>query len=199
MRHLTRAIGVLLGVAASGGTGFVIPASAQGSVSLTPFAGIYVPTRNSFSVVGTDIKRRNSFIGGARLTFWGKSPVGLELSAGLSPARTTFAGATVNGDRDTNVFLGALKLMVGLSPATSSVGIHLGVGPAIIRRGKDVLQQERSVTDLGGAVGLGIRVPLAPHVGLRFDAEDYLYGGDFDGSKKFQNDLALTVGLSLSF
>ena len=189
---------VLAGVTA-GLLGSVERANAQGSVSISPWFGMYVPTQNSYSLLGTDIRRRNSFIGGGRITFWGKSPVGLELSAGLAPARTTFAGATINGDRNTNVFVGSVKLALGLSPATSPVGIHIGVGPAIIRRGHDVLRQNRSVTDLGGVLGFGVRFPLAPHVGLRFDAEDYLYGGDFDGSKKFQNDLVLSVGLSVGF
>ena len=130
---------------------------------------------------------------------WGKSPVGFELSAGLSPARTTVAGATINGDRNTNVFVASAKLVVGISPAASSVGIYLGAGPAIIRRGHDVLHQDSSATDLGAAVGFGVRLPVASHVGLRLDLEDYLYGGDFDGRKKFQNDLVVSVGLSVSF
>src|SRR5512143_56563 len=98
------------------------PARAQGSVSLTPYAGIYVPTKNSFSTVGTSIKRNNSFIGGARLTFWGKSPLGLELSGGYAPARIKVAGATINQERKTNVFVGSLRVMLGVSPAVSGVG-----------------------------------------------------------------------------
>ncbi len=195
---MTRLAARMVVVAVAGLLGWAPSANAQ-SVSVTPWFGMYVPTQNSYSLLGTDIKRRNSFIGGGRLTIWGKSPVGVEFSAGIAPARTTFAGAVVNGDRNTNVFVGSVKLALGLSQATSPVGIHIGVGPAIIRRGRDVLHQDRSVTDLGGVVGVGIRLPLASHVGLRFDAEDYLYGGDFDGSKKFQNDLALSVGLSLGF
>ncbi len=175
------------------------PAGAQGTMSLAAWGGIYVPTRNTYSQVGTDIKRRNSFIGGARFTYWGRSPFGLELTAGVSPARTTLAGATIHGDRDTDVFAGSGKLAVGLGAATSPVGLYLGIGPAIIRRGKDVLDQSTSVTDLGAALGIGLRLPIAPHLGFRIDAEDYLYGGDFDGRRKFQNDLVVSAGLSLSF
>jgi len=175
------------------------PVHAQGAGSLVPWAGIYVPTDNKFSTVGGDIKRNNSFIGGARLTLWGKSPLGLELSAGYSPAMVSVAGATVNGDHKTNVFVSSLKLMVGLSPAASPVGIFVGAGPAIIRQGDDVLHQGKSHTDLGGAVGLGVRIPVAGTLAVRFDGEDYLYGGDFAGSKKFQNDLALSTGLSITF
>ena len=33
------------------------PAAAQSGFSFTPWAGAYVPTRNSFSTVGSDIRR----------------------------------------------------------------------------------------------------------------------------------------------
>lgn len=175
------------------------PAMAQGSLTFTPWAGIYVPTKNEFSSVGTDIKRNNSFIGGARLTFWGNSPLGLEFTGGYAPANVEVAGGTINEDRNTNVFVGSAKLMLGVSPAGSSFGIYVGGGPAIIRRGEDVTEESESSTDWGGVLGAGIRLPLGSSLGLRIDAEDYLYNGDFDGSDDFQNDLVLSAGLSLRF
>lgn len=196
-RSLARALGgaaalILLAATAR-------PAAAQGAVSLTPYAGIFVPTNNSFNSVGNDIKRRNAFIGGGRLTIWGKSILGLEFTGGFSPAKVQVAGATINEDRKTNVFVGGLKLMLGLSPAASGVGFYVGGGPAVVRRGQDVLNTSQSTTDFGGIVGAGLRLPLARSAAVRFDAEDYLYKGDFDGSKDFQNDLVLTAGLSLQF
>src|SRR5207302_8889231 len=91
----------------------VAPAVAQSGFSVTPWAGAYVPTRNSFSTVGSDIKRDNSFIAGARLTFWGHSPIGLELTGGFAPARVHVSGTgtTINGDRNTQVILGGPKPM----------------------------------------------------------------------------------------
>jgi hypothetical protein len=175
------------------------PAQAQGSVSLTPYAGVFVPTKNSFTSLGNDIKRNNSFIGGGRLTLWGRSPLGVEFSAGFAPARVVVAGATINASRKTNVFVGGLKLMFGLSPATSPLGVYIGAGPAIVRRGSDVSNNNQSQTDFGGLVGAGLRLPLGSGIGVRFDAEDYLYGGNFSGSKQFQNDLVLSGGLSLRF
>ena len=175
------------------------PVLAQGGVSFTPYAGIFVPTRNSFAEVGNDIKRDNSFVGGARLTIWGKRPLGFEITAGYTPARVEVAGLTINGDRNTNVLLGSLKLMLGVSPASSALGIFLGLGPAFIRQGSDVLHANQSHTDLGGAVGAGVRIPMSHGAGLRLDIDDYLYGGNFSGSKRFQNDLTLTAGLSLAF
>ena len=175
------------------------PAAAQSGFSVTPWAGAYVPTRNSFSSVGTDIKRDNSFIAGARLTFWGKSPLGLEFTAGFAPARVTVAGTTVNGSRNTQVFVGGAKLMLGLSPASSRLGVFLSGGPAIIRRGQDVANNNNSTTDWGGVAGLGIRIPFSASVGLRLEGEDYFYGGNFSTGRQFQNDLVLSAGLALGW
>lgn len=179
----------------------VAPAVAQGGFSVTPWAGAYVPTRNSFSSVGSDIKRDNSFIGGARLTFWGKSPVGFELTGGFAPARVHVSGTgtTINGDRNSQVFVGAAKIMLGLSPASSRVGIFLSGGPSLIRIGHNVGRESQSSSDLGGVAGLGIRIPFSASVGLRLEGEDYFYGGNFDGSRKFQNDLVLSAGLALGW
>jgi len=177
----------------------VTPAVAQGGFSVTPWAGAYVPTRNSFSSVGSDISRDNSFIAGARLTFWGKSPVGFELTGGFAPARVTVAGTTVNSSRNSQVFVGGAKLMLGLSPATSRVGVFLSGGPSIIRIGHNVSRESESSTDWGGVAGLGLRIPFSASVGLRLEGEDYFYGGNFDGSRKFQNDLVLSAGLALGW
>ena len=177
----------------------VAPAVAQSGFSVTPWAGAYVPTRNSFSSVAGDISRDNSFIAGARLTFWGKSPLGFELTGGFAPAHVTVAGTTVNGDRSTQVFVGGAKLMLGLSPATSRLGVFLSGGPSLIRVGRNVAHEDRSTTDWGGVVGLGLRIPFSASVGLRLEGEDFFYGGDFDGSRKFQNDLVLSAGLALGW
>ncbi len=173
------------------------PAAAQGSLSLTPWAGMYVPTKNEFSSVDTDIKRNNAFMAGARLTFWGNSPLGIELTGGYSPANVEIAGGAINEDKNTNVFVGSAKLMLGISPASSSLGLYIGGGPALIRRGEDVTEESESATDWGGVVGLGVRLPLGSSVGFRIDLEDYLYDGDFSGDDDFQNDLVISAGLSL--
>lgn len=175
------------------------PAMAQGSLTITPWAGMYVPTKNEFSSVDNDIKRNNAFMAGARLTFWGNSPLGLEFTGGYSPAKVEIAGGTINEDRNTNVFVGSAKLMLGISPASSSFGLYVGGGPALIRRGTDVTVEDKSVTDWGGVLGAGLRLPLGSSVGVRFDVEDYLYDGDFSGNDDFQNDLVLSAGLSFRF
>jgi hypothetical protein len=175
------------------------PASAQSGFSVTPWAGAYVPTRNSFSTVGSDIRRDNSFIMGARITTWGRSPVGFEFTGGFAPARVRVAGTTVNESRNTQVFVGGLKVLLGLSPENSRLGIFLSGGPSLIRRGHNVGTADQSSTDWGGVLGLGFRIPFSQSVGLRLETEDYFYGGNFDGSRKFQNDLVLSAGLAIGW
>ena len=175
------------------------PAAAQSGFSFTPWAGAYVPTRNTFETVGSDIRRDNSFIMGARITSWGRGAVGFELTGGFAPARVRVAGTTVNEARNTQVFVGGLKLLLGLSPQDSRFGIFLSGGPSLIRRGRNVGVEDESVTDWGGVVGLGFRIPFSQSVGLRLDMEDYFYGGNFDGSRRFQNDLVLSAGLAIGW
>src|SRR5262245_27996681 len=97
MRRWVMAVAVVTGL---GLVGTTRPAMAQGSINFAPWAGAYIPTRNDFSRAGTDIKRRNAFIGGARLSWWDKSPIGIELDAGYSPAKVDVGGATINADRN---------------------------------------------------------------------------------------------------
>lgn len=138
-------------------------------------------------------------MGGARLTFWGTNVLGLELVAGYSPANVTVAGSTVNGDRKLNEFVGGAKILLGLTPSMSPIGFHVGVGPALIRRGKDVGDPNRSESNFGGVAGAGLRIPFSHGLGLRVDAEDYFYGGDFGGGTDFTHDLVLSVGLNIYF
>jgi hypothetical protein len=119
----------------------------------------------SASLIGTSINRRNSFAGGARLTFWGTNILGVEAVAGLTPAKVV-AGANINETRSLDVFAGGVKLMIGLSPSMSPVGFHVGAGPAIVRRGHYGLDQSISKTNLGGSLerasGFRLTRPLVP-------------------------------------
>jgi hypothetical protein len=192
------ALGGLIAAAAT-----LVPAraEAQSRFGLGLWAGMFSPLGSSPTATSAvnSIDRKNSFAGGARLTYWGSNVLGLEAVAGLTPAKVAVAGASVNGTRSLNVFAGGVKLMVGLSPSLSPVGFHIGAGPAIIRRGKDVASQTNSETNLGGVFGAGLRFPISSGLGLRFDVEDYLYEGTIGGVKKTRNDLVTSAGLNIGF
>jgi hypothetical protein len=173
------------------------PAAAQGGVELTPWAGVYVPTSNSFSTITDDFTRDVSVIGGARLTFWGTGRLGFEATGGYAPAKV--GGETIN-ETNTNLLVANARLLLGLTPVTSKVGVFLGAGGSLLTRGKNTFDDDRSSTDLGGTVGLGFRFGGGDNsrVGFRVDIEDYLYNGDFGGGNEFQNDIVTSLGVSIA-
>jgi Outer membrane protein beta-barrel domain len=173
------------------------PAKAQGGVNLVPWAGAYIPTRNSIEDLDEAAFERDiSVIGGARLTFWGTGILGFEATGGYSPARV--GGETIN-ERNTNLFAASGRLLVALSPVTNPVGFYIGAGPALLTRGRSVFNEDRSRTDFGGTAGLGFRFALGEtgRSALRLDIEDYFYDGDFGGGDEFQNDIVASLGLEI--
>jgi hypothetical protein len=173
-------------------------AQAQGGVNLTPWAGAYIPTRNSFEDLdNATFDRDISVMGGARLGFWGTGIFGFEATVGYSPARV--AGETIN-ERNTNLFAASGRVLLALSPITNPVGFYIGAGPALITRGRSVLNEDRSRTDFGGTAGLGFRFALGEtgRSAIRLDLEDYFYNGDFGGGDEFQNDVVASLGLEIA-
>jgi hypothetical protein len=192
--------GMLLALLAAAGLAAAMPgtAQAQGGVNLVPWAGAYIPTRNSFEDLdNATFDRDISVMGGARLTFWGTGIFGFEATAGYSPARV--AGETIN-ERNTNLFAASGRLLLALSPVTNPVGFYIGAGPALLTRGRNVLNEDRSRTDFGGTAGLGFRFALGEtgRSAIRLDLEDYFYDGDFGGGDEFQNDIVASLGLEIA-
>jgi hypothetical protein len=174
------------------------PLAAQGGVELTPWAGVYVPTSNSVGALDQDISRDVSVAGGARLTFWGSGALGFEVTGGYAPAK--ISDETINETGNTDLLLASGRLMLALSPVSNSVGFYVAGGPALLARGSNPFDDDRSSTDLGGVVGLGFRFGGGDdnRVGFRIDLEDYLYNGDFGGGDDFQNDLVASLGVSIA-
>ena len=175
--------------------------SHESTTSLSVWAAMSAPlgSDRSASLIRSSIDRRNSFAGGARLTFWGRNVLGVEAVAGLTPAKVEAAGSDINESRRLDVFAGGVKLMIGLSPSMSPVGFHVGAGPAIVRRGHYAPDQSSSKTNLGGLFGAGIRFPINQTLGFRLDVEDYIYNGSIEGKGKTQNDLITSAGLTIRF
>jgi len=191
---LTTMSGLL--VAAIAGSVVARPAAAQGGVELVPWAGVYIPTSNSIGSLGQDLSRDVSVVGGARLTFWGTGMLGFEATSGFAPAK--IADETINERQ--NMLLANARLMLALSPVTNKVGFFVAGGPAVVVRGKNPFDNNRSSSDIGATLGLGFRFGGGQdnRVGFRVDLEDYLYNGDFGGGDKFQNDLVASLGVSIA-
>jgi hypothetical protein len=184
-------------VAAMATSAVARPAAAQGGVELVPWAGVYIPTSNSFSTITDDFSRDVSVIGGARLTFWGTGHLGFEVTGGYAPAKV--GGETVN-ETNTNLLVANARLMLALTPVTNKVGIYVAGGGSLLTRGRNTFDDDRSSTDLGGTLGLGFRFGGGENsrVGFRIDIEDYLYNGDFGGGNDFQNDIVTSLGVSIA-
>ncbi len=187
-----------LAVAAVAASAVAAPAAAQGGVELTPWAGVYVPTSNSLGALDQDISRDVSVAGGARLSFWGTGNLGFEVTGGYAPAK--IGDETINETGNTDLLLANARLMLALSPVTNKVGFFIAGGPALLARGSNPFDDDRSSTDLGGTLGLGLRFGGGENsrVGFRIDLEDYLYNGDFGGGDDFQNDLVASLGVSIA-
>ena len=170
-------------------------AQAQGGVDLSPWAGVFIPTRSSVGDL-VALSRDVSVIGGARLTFWGTGVLGFEATGGYAPAK--ISGETIN-ETNTNLLVVSARLLLALSPVTNRVGFYIAGGPALLTRGKNPLDDDKSRTDFGANAGLGLRFGLGErnNSAIRLDLEDYLYNGDFGGGDDFQNDLVASVGLSI--
>ena len=169
---------------------------AQGGVSLAPWAGVYIPTRNSVGDLDNALSRDVSVIGGARLTFWGTGALGFEATGGYAPAK--ISGETLN-ETNTNLFVASARLMLALSPVTNRVGFYIAGGPALLTRGRNTFDDDKSRTDFGGNAGAGLRFGLGErnNAAIRLDFEDYLYNGDFGGGDDFQNDLVASLGVEI--
>jgi len=137
-------------------------AVAQGGVELVPWAGAFIPTRNSISDLDNSLSRDVSVIGGARLTFWGTGHLGFEAVGGYAPAK--ISGETIN-ETNTNLLVAAGRLMLALSPTTNRVGFYIAGGPALLTRGHNTFDDDRSHTDFGANLGAGFRFGLGLHLG----------------------------------
>ena len=187
-----------LAVAAVAASAVATPAAAQGGVELTPWAGVYVPTSNSVGALDQDISRDVSVAGGARLSFWGTGNLGFEVTGGYAPAK--IGNETINETGNTDLLVANARLLLALSPVTNKVGFFIAAGPALLTRGSNPFDDDRSSTDIGGNLGLGLRIGggEGSRVGFRFDLEDYLYNGDFGGGDDFQNDIVASLGVAIA-
>jgi hypothetical protein len=193
LRRMLPALLIAAGLAAA------VPgrAVAQGGVSLVPWAGAYIPTKNEISDIDNALSRDVSVIGGARLTFWGTGILGFEATGGYAPAK--IADETINETRNTNLLVASGRLLLALSPVTNPVGFYIGAGPALVTRGRNTFDDDKSKTDFGGTAGLGFRFGLneTGRTALRLDLEDYFYNGDLGGGDEFQNDIVASLGLEI--
>ena len=83
--------------------------------------------------------------------------LGFEATGGYAPAKVS--GETIN-ETNTNLLVASARLLLALSPVTNRVGFYIAAGPALLTRGKNPFDDDKSRTDFGANVGLGFRFGL---------------------------------------
>ena len=214
---------------------FAVPhtAAAQplGKIVVTPYVGVFAPNNEAAksklveSAPGRPIvlERGNGLAIGATGAYWFAPRRSVEVGAvyAWSDLRSTFAlseagqpRARYYDSRNGGQFLGAAKLMLGLFPAPSGFQLRLGVGPAVIAHigsayGSDVNGVVSPRTNIGAAVSLCTKVPLAERLALRLRVEDYMYqsrlrwkdagnpAATYTFDRRLQHDFVLSTGLQI--
>jgi hypothetical protein len=211
---------VLLGVACG------VPGSvaAQAQVEFAPYVGLYRPTSILASDSGYTVKQQSSVTLGMRVTKWWPGRVGVEATIGSAPSSLVsnfvyFGGPVYSAD----VLTVSAKALLRLTPATARATLHVGGGVSLVAHGGDAYpptDYSGPTTFFGGIASVGGVIKLARWVGLRFDAEDFVYAAhlgpctrtgpgrgsvcDVYGERagrstgsRLQNDLVLSLGFAL--
>lgn len=206
VRKVVFTIGLLLGV--------TLPLQAQVRLTLSPFAGGYVPTTDVFNrIVDNQGQSIPLKIGqDPALLFGGRlglqfTRFGIEASAAYTPSNLNIIEGYPT--QDGSVFLGSLDLMYVIFQAPfSPVSIYAIGGGGLVSHGGDFYSALQSTSDVAGNAGFGARFGLGPVIGLRFDVRDYIYSfqprvavdrtTSVGLTARLQNDLVATVGLEFS-
>jgi len=172
----------------------------QKKVELTLFGGLYAPTDKDAQDAGDrPATRKSSAALGGRLAFWGSRSLGVEVTAGFSPARALVqANSGSVFARGTDLAFGSAKVAFNLTPA-SKLGVILSGGVAGLRPGSPLGDQTDKSTAFGGVGGLTLRFGVGENVALRGDAEGFAYSADYGLGKKSTADLMVSGGLIIAF
>jgi hypothetical protein len=199
MRVLTRGV-LCVGALVLLGSPSRVAAQAK-QFELGPFAGWYLPTKEEgLQTSGNrDVHRRGSIAFGGRFTYWTTKSLGLELTGGFSPARVSVQSTVGRFPHSTDLLMGSGKVVLNLIPTSSSVGLVVGGGVAVLHVNKSVIDPTKSKTNIGGIGSAGLRIPVFGRAVLRGDVDAYLYNGDFGLGSKFTQDLVFSGGLSVRF
>jgi Outer membrane protein beta-barrel domain len=190
------------------------PAMAQlPGIEIEPYVGAYIPFQDllseSINVPGVgDVslvaKQKEALAVGGRVTLWLAGPIGVEgnFVYAFSDGEAADPDSTVT--ESAGLWVADARLIWKVLPGP--IGIHLNGGIAVVGRSGDFYQDiEKGKTDIGGAVGAGLRFKLPGMFAIRADADVYLYSaqftitdvdlGAFTTESQFQADLVVSAGL----
>ncbi len=206
----------LFGIAAVLGLVGASPAMAQIPIEIEPYVGVYIPFADLIDQAIDDVDvvatQKEALAVGGRLGL-GLGLVAIEgnfMYAFSDGERTNPADGTVT--QSAGIWAADARLLLKLIPGP--ISLHLSGGVALIGRSgefydNDEITVDEGKTDLGGAVGAGIRVKLPGILAIRGDADLYLYSasvtaniegvpGPVTTDSQLQGDLVLSAGLVFS-
>lgn len=187
------------------------PAMAQIPIEIEPYVGVYIPFADvvSQSIDGAElvVKQKEALAVGGRLG------LGLGILAVEGNFMYAFSDGESQADGDTDsesagIWAADARLLWKLLPGP--ISLHLSGGIAFVGRGGDFYSDlTDGSTNVGGALGAGLRVKLPGFLAIRGDADVYLYsseltanipdaGGEVKFDSQFQSDLVLSAGLVFS-
>lgn len=203
MRLVSKHLLPLLMVAAT-----AVPAAGQ-TVEITPFVGGFIPTGRLGSIQVSNLPISNTLtvkgemvakaIFGGRIAYRGKGRLGAEATylTGTPDMRVAVGG--LNQNLAATLDVGSLKLVYQATSEQSGTDLFLSGGLMGIRHSGKAFSIGGAQTDLGGAVGGGLRIAMSPVVSLRFDGDLLLYRFQAAPllSATLQHDFVMTAGLAI--
>ena len=216
-RAFPAALVILLAGAGSG--------AAQGiQVDLVPYAGLYVAATSlaEFTVTDPDVAikvgQEPALLLGGRVDLWLARDFGIEGTFGYALSNAKLEAEDASGttnlcdepDQECSAYVwiaGASAIYRFLYPEGASYSIYMSAGLSLIGRGGDFWSDVDGTTDFGGTFGVGFTQDFSKQVGLRVNAEYYIYSfqlkatdedlGNIETDSKLQSDLVLSAALAI--
>jgi hypothetical protein len=166
--------------------GLAAPSYAQTTIDVGPLFGYYEPLGHfdpasvySTSLPSTPRELRGFAWGGAAHVSFGRR---LGAEGRVSVANSTLPVViTPGGPREpirAQEVVWTLQGQYDLSPAPEKYRVWLSAGPGLVRHGGDAYARYGSPVSVGGALGLGVAVPVASRVRIVADVTTLLYSLD---------------------
>ena len=206
-RVLSVALVFVLGGAASG-------AAQDVQVDLVPYVGLYVAATSlaEFSVTDPEgtlkFGQEPGLLLGGRVDLWFARDFGLEgnFAYAFSNAKLESNGDDLcdeDTDCSANVWMAGWSILYRfLYPEGASYSIYMSAGLAIVGRGGSFWSDVEGTTDISGTFGVGFTQDFSRRVGVRVNAEYYIYSfqltadGEDLADSKLQGDLALSAAFA---
>lgn len=204
--HNRRFVGVAVTTLALMGTGGVATtAHAQYVAEFTPFFTSYYAVGKLAEASSVKERQYAAPGGGARLTYWITSSVGIEAAGAFVWSGTQFTSSDptqTGGVSLPGTILTANGRLV-FRPARTN--LYLLVGGGMVKKGGDTWDFDfiTNKTSIGGVVGFGARANVTPQFALNVTVEGNFYKSDPDGStgtaydSKLQSDIYVSIGVPI--